>query len=1035
MQKHKRIQIAFCRIWQVALCCLPFAAFGQPQHFYRHLQRVNQNLTSQGSNHHLFRDSKGFVWIGTPDGLNRFDGHSIRQYLPDPSNNHSLSDGIIQGSFFEDENSDIWFCTYRAIHRYDRKTDSFRSQRIVRNASELIEDYRLVFLDTSNHVLWVQVGKQVFLVDIDVPDHPGTLLDEFDQLPMLHHSADTAGNHFLYCRIMRGLEVRQYKERERCKRIPLLPDSPNSPMVSSLVLDGPHDLWLGTDDGPLHFQVSSSPQPFPSQFGLSQKAIAGIADLDNGRLVVATKSDGIFIFDKTTKTLLGEVRFTLEGMPKSFPYTIETIYLDPTKTLWISCAGEGLFFTSLAAPKFDIALQKDQLPPTENNYVRGVAEDSQGRVWCLTKTGIAVLDKQGRILPVSARLRKPLLPNWKEPFYIRCDANDNVFVCTQNGLYVKKADALRFERVPVLGSGGDTGFTCLYQLTSGLVLVASTLNGVFELQRNRGQFVLKQHPQFIDSVGYTLIFEDSIGRVHFGRNLTSIVMYRESSGHFFYEKTIPFSPLLNTAHVGPDGRIWLATSSGLYSADGCGGPVEYMLEKSAPSRVSNSLEMDDSGSFWIGSNSHLIKYCPQDGTSRFYSLADGLQATEFNLSASARLRDGRLVFGGINGLNLFHPKDIVSDDTPPAIHFTSLVVNDTRLADNNPDAAKTYSFPFEDRTLSFSFVGIDYHAPGSVRYKYYLKGFESREVDGGTSGFARYARLPAGDYTLCVRAANHDGSWSDKFKELKFIIRPPWYATPWAIMLYVLAVGGGAYYWYQNRIHEIQKKAEMKSLEEEVKRKEAESRQLAAETETTILRLQMNPHFIFNSMNSINSLILKQDLMGASDYLGRFAQLMRTILELAAQPRISIADEIEFLGQYLKNEAMRFDRQFGYELELDDTIDPDDIMVPTMILQPFVENAILHGLLQKSGSGTIWVRFQLKGEQLYCSVEDNGVGRSAGQSKRHFSHRSKAMYLTARRLQLLEAETGVKSYFEFTDLFTPEGSPSGTRVDIYLPLL
>ncbi|MBK7336153.1 MAG: histidine kinase [Saprospirales bacterium] len=219
---------------------------------------------------------------------------------------------------------------------------------------------------------------------------------------------------------------------------------------------------------------------------------------------------------------------------------------------------------------------------------------------------------------------------------------------------------------------------------------------------------------------------------------------------------------------------------------------------------------------------------------------------------------------------------------------------------------------------------------------------------------------------------------------------------------------------YRNRVERIRKK-------EEMLRKEAEVRQQMAETETAILRLQMNPHFIFNSMNSINAYILKKDINTASDYLGRFAKLMRMILDLAAKPLIPVSDEIELLKLYLQTEAMRFEHKFSYVFEVDESLDPDDVVLPTMILQPFVENAIWHGLSNKKGEGLIRISFKKENEMLHCVVEDNGIGRDAAlHSKSGVTvHESKAMSITLRRLELLE-KTQTKSQL-------PGSRPGRTR--------
>jgi len=245
-----------------------------------------------------------------------------------------------------------------------------------------------------------------------------------------------------------------------------------------------------------------------------------------------------------------------------------------------------------------------------------------------------------------------------------------------------------------------------------------------------------------------------------------------------------------------------------------------------------------------------------------------------------------------------------------------------------------------------------------------------------------------------------------------------------------LGIAGIVYLIYRNRVQQIQKEADFK-------RKEAEYKQLAAETETAVLRLQMNPHFIFNSMNSISSYLLQKDIETANDYLGRFAKLMRKILIVAEEPYLPLYDEIELLEQYMQAEAMRFEEKFQYQFIVADEIDTDEVLIPTMILQPFVENAIWHGISNKKGKGNIEIGFKLEPEKLICSISDNGIGRKAASQNPNGSHESKAISITQRRLNLLVSEHNLafQPSLAIEDLVNPQNQPIGTTVILTLPLI
>ena len=208
----------------------------------------------------------------------------------------------------------------------------------------------------------------------------------------------------------------------------------------------------------------------------------------------------------------------------------------------------------------------------------------------------------------------------------------------------------------------------------------------------------------------------------------------------------------------------------------------------------------------------------------------------------------------------------------------------------------------------------------------------------------------------------------------------------------------------------------------------AEFKVREVEIESAIKRLQINPHFIFNSLNSIRAYIMENNVDLADDFLMKFGVLMRKILEIAEKPYISLRNELEILEAYMKIEMLRFENSFSYEISYPESWDLDDILVPTMILQPFVENSIIHGFKDKSVHGIINLSFNLEGEYLISKVQDNGVGRDSGHNNPKY-HQSKAIEITKQRLDLISIKTGKKTKFEILD----HKNPSGTEVIITFP--
>ncbi|WP_299100832.1 histidine kinase [uncultured Winogradskyella sp.] len=213
------------------------------------------------------------------------------------------------------------------------------------------------------------------------------------------------------------------------------------------------------------------------------------------------------------------------------------------------------------------------------------------------------------------------------------------------------------------------------------------------------------------------------------------------------------------------------------------------------------------------------------------------------------------------------------------------------------------------------------------------------------------------------------------------------------------------------------------------KSKEAEFNAKVSDTELKALRSQMNPHFIFNSLNSIGDYILKNDTQSASDYLSKFAKLMRLTLENSEKKEILLSEDISLLRTYMDIERKRFNDSFNYVIEVDDNLDEDNILVPPMILQPFIENSIIHGLAQKENTGVLTISFYAENDMLVCSVDDNGIGRkSSTANKANSNNKSLGMAITKSRIEIINKLKNTNGDVEIID------KTEGTRINVSLPM-
>lgn len=330
-------------------------------------------------------------------------------------------------------------------------------------------------------------------------------------------------------------------------------------------------------------------------------------------------------------------------------------------------------------------------------------------------------------------------------------------------------------------------------------------------------------------------------------------------------------------------------------------------------------------------------------------------------------------------------------------------------------------FPFDESNLTFQFTALNFRTADQSRYRYRLLSDEPWQET--TDHILRFFSLGEGSYRLEIQAQNEEGTWGGPLI-LPFSIRPPFYRSWWFFSGLALLLAGGSFLWFRHRLKEVKKEASFKAQ--------------IASLERSALQAQMNPHFIFNCLSSIQNFILQNEKQQATQYLATFARLVRDTLDASVEGKVTLEDEVRMLGNYLSLERMRFKNKFSYEIVVAEGTDAFDLEMPPLLIQPFVENAVLHGMKNANGEGFIKITFEEKGELLEVVVEDNGSGVT-GKDSANFenwsnqpAHKSVGMGITKKRLALLN-DQGADS-FQITQLMDEEGKVSGTRVTLRVKL-
>jgi hypothetical protein len=456
------------------------------------------------------------------------------------------------------------------------------------------------------------------------------------------------------------------------------------------------------------------------------------------------------------------------------------------------------------------------------------------------------------------------------------------------------------------------------------------------------------------------------------------------------------------------------------------------------------LIADKSNNIWVGTERGLDKIALKaDGTIstiKHYGKGEGLRGIETSQNAACLDTASGVWFGTINGASVYHPEYDKENKEPPKVHITGIrlffdpIENTTYASAANgykwfpvPDKLE---LPYTENHLRFEFSGIDLKNPDGVRYRWRLSDFETEWTPENSERTATYSNLQPGEYTFEVQGKNSDGYWSD-IQKFTFRITPPYYATWTFRIAAVIAIIILLTLIFRWRLKRAQRRTK-----EQLDKVKLEKDLL--ELEQKALRLQMNPHFIFNALQSINGYIAMNDSAEARKYLAKFGKLMRMTLENSRTSYTSVEQEAELLYNYSALEAMSQGNRFITEIEIDEAIQPESTFIPVMLIQPFVENAIIHGLKHKiEGGGVLRIIFKLAHENnmpfITVKIIDNGVGRkkaAAYEAGIRKDHKSAALEITEARLKQMNEPGKPESSMQITDLFDTEGEAAGTEVTI-----
>jgi ligand-binding sensor domain-containing protein len=1022
----------------------------------------------------ILQDSKGYIWFGTFDGLNKYDGYSFTKYRFDPLDTNSLSENFIY-TIFEDKFGSIWVSTYDGLCRFDRTTETFTRYKPLPN--EKFSDPNISSINEDNDgMMWVgnhsgglcrfnrQTGE--FLnerFDLGFRKQPGDKGRLRDDVTCIYKDrsgtlwvGNLTGLHKINLTITKQGQPSQVSFTHY-QHDPGNENSLSSNVVASIFEDRAGIMWVATDNGLnsldrktgiiKRYQHDSQNMHSISSNNLVIWFGPGIKEDMEGNLWICT-SKGLNKLNKERTIFTAYFHDPNDDNSISSDITM-SLLIDKANILWAGALHGRLNKANLNHKIFGLIRQDPGNDNSlSNNEVTDILEDKEGTIWIGTYGG--GLNRWDRKTNHFTHFRH----NPKNPKTLKHDAvyaileDHHGHLWISNGGFLSRLNKQTGEFTHYNSNTAnykDEDHRTIYSITEDQqgLLWLGTGNGLKNFDEKSGEFRHYYHiPGDTNTISdYTAInvYADSRDNIWVGYGSIATDRLDKQTGRFIHYKYDPHDPssissnIVNCFHEDSKGILWLGTSAGgLCSFDYQKEKFTTYTDKHGLSNNSVlSILEDNENHLWLGTGNGLSRFDPATKIFTNFDYKDGLQSNVFfagdrSVGSQFRGQDGTLYVGGNNGFNFFDPLQLKVNSQVAPIVITQFKLFDKQVKGANE--SKEIVLDHNENYFSFEFSSLSFYSPDKNQYAYKLEGVDRDWVYSGPRHYVGYTNIDPGRYTFRVKGTNNDGVWNEEGTYITIIIKPPWWRTWWAYSIYAVLIVLAIWAIVNYRSTSLRRELERRKKEQQL----TELQQQKVELEMLALRAQMNPHFIFNSLNSINMFILENNKLQASEYLSKFSKLIRLILQNSQEAFVPLEKELEALQLYLELESLRFDNKFEYKISGDDEIDTTALKVPPLIIQPYAENAIWHGLMHKKDKGHLEIELYLDRKILFCKITDDGIGRKkAGElkSKSASAHKSMGMKITESRMAAMKANNTTKS-IEINDLVHPDGSPAGTEVTI-----
>jgi signal transduction histidine kinase/ligand-binding sensor domain-containing protein/CheY-like chemotaxis protein len=813
---------------------------------------------SHGDIFSFYQDHDGYVWIGTQDGLNKYDGIGFTVYKFNHKDSTSLSSSYVN-CIYEDKQNNLWIGVLNGLCKYNRDKDNF--ERITYNDNHNIKFGNLVnviLADNSNR-LWVGTFNGLFLLDLEKKRFTTCFEDTYGK-EILTSCSDMCQdkNGILWISFKDAVNGGLLKYNPETKAItryntrhPEIKLKENS--INCLIVDNQNNIWIGYNSNGIDVlngqtnTIISYQNVINNHNSLCNNNIFSMAYSKDGKILIGTNGGGLNVFDPSTKKFY--LYTASESDPSLLSNDIRRLYISRDGIVWIGCWGGGVSIYDKRFDRFTLYRQvKQDKNSLDGSAVTCFAQDLNGNIWVSTDGGgISLFNPSKRnFTRHRSDSKNPQTLTNDKVLALNEDNKGGLWAgMWQGGLNYFKIDGekLILKKKYDFVDENDSSSNCIYNIylsENNELWIGNYSTGAYKYDPYTEKFKSIKFPAGINTFNTIKdIFCDSYNDVWFASDFNGLIRLNLESGEFDRfihdekDSTSLISNSINVVFEDSKKRLWIGIDDGglnLFNRN-TKSFTHYTTEQGLPDNTIVGILEDEHGNLWISSHVGISKATIDSTNSaggklnlifRNYTVQDGLQGKVFNRWAHLKSKTGEMYFGGLNGFNVFHPDSMKDNDFMPPVHFTDFLLFNKAViigAKNSPlkkhiSQTNELVLNHNQSFFTFRFVVLNYIFSEKNQYAYIMQGFDKDWNYIGNKREATYTNLEPGKYTFTVKACNNDGIWNETGTSIKIIILPPWWKTIWFKIALGISLFSAAFSIYRIRINKL--KFEQQLLESKI---------------------------------------------------------------------------------------------------------------------------------------------------------------------------------------------------------------------------